>query len=259
MEEELSLAKSIALEAGAIMLSHFGQGTPHTLKPDHSPVTDADTEVHALVVKRISAAFPAHSLLGEEGVQPSASECVWVFDPVDGTVPFLRGVPTNVFALALVCGGVPVAGVVYDPYMKRLYHAVKGEGAFMNDEPIHTAATTELAHSYIETDGHRGFKDLLVLERARSAGVRFLSYSSTTYAHMLVASGQIEGVVFPPTNPWDAAAAKVIVEEAGGVTSDVRGKDQRYDGATGGFVSSCTPEYHAKLLALIAPSLPDAR
>ncbi len=255
MKGYMSIAKEIALEAGVIMTEHFGIGLEHTLKEDNSPLTIADKSIQELVTSRLEAAYPAHSLYGEEGKKIRESEFVWVFDPIDGTAPFLRGIPTNVFSLALVQNGVPMLGVVYDPYMKRLYHAIRGEGACMNDHPITTSYRTELPGSYIETDGHKGFKNLELFERARQENVRFLSYSSTVYAHMMVATGQLDGVVFPLPKAWDCAAAKVIVEEAGGITSDVHGNEQRYDVDTKGFVSACTPEFHTKLLALIAPSL----
>jgi myo-inositol-1(or 4)-monophosphatase len=256
MQDYLDIAKEIARESGAIMTNHFGIGVPHTLKPDdQSPVTEADTLIQELVTARLSAAYPEHSLYGEEGASMKESAFMWVFDPIDGTAPFLRGIPTNVFALALVKEGVPVVGVVYDPHLDRMYSASQGGGAFLNDTPISVSSRTELSHSYVETDGHRGFKNLDFFETGREAGMRFLSYSSTVYAHMLVAAGQLDGVVFPLPNPWDCAAAKVIVEEAGGTTSDVRGNQQRYDRETGGFISAGTPEFHEKLLALIAGSV----
>ncbi|MDB5237722.1 MAG: Myo-inositol(Or 4)-monophosphatase [Parcubacteria group bacterium] len=255
MDEYLTIAKELALEAGIIMTEYFGLGLQHTLKDDHSPVTEADHAIQSLVTQRLEAAYPGHSLYGEEGKKILESEFTWVFDPIDGTAAFMRGIPTNVFSLGLVRNGIPVLGVVYDPYMKRLYHAVQGEGAFMNDVRMRTSTRTELARSYIETDGHKKFKNLDFFERGRKEHVRFLSYSSTVYAHMLVACGQLDGVVFPACDPWDCAAAKVIVEEAGGTTSDIYGSDQRYDEQTRGFVSAGTPEFHAKLLALIAESV----
>ena len=252
MEDTLHLAKAVAIEAGDIMLDSFGLDTVHTLKADHSPLTAADTKVNALVIERIRTEFPEHSFLGEEGTQASESEYVWVFDPIDGTVPYMRGIPTNVFSLALVKDGIPILGVVYDPYMKRLYHAVKDGGAFMNDKPIHTSTRTDLSHTYIETDHHKGFTDLSILTRLMANDVRFLSYSSTVYGSALVASGQTEGVIFPGRKPWDAAAAKILIEEAGGTTSDITGNGQRYDRDLNGFIAGCTKEYHAKLLALIS-------
>jgi fructose-1,6-bisphosphatase/inositol monophosphatase family enzyme len=261
MREYMEIAKEIALEAGSVMTEHFGMGVQHTFKEDaHSvsnqyPVTEADQQIQQLVTSRLEAAYPAHSLYGEEGKKIKESEFVWVFDPIDGTAAFMRGIPTNVFSLALVHTGVPVLGVVYDPYLSRMYHAIRGEGAYLNDQPISTSSNTELAKSYIELDGHKGFKNMDLFERAREAGVRTLSYSSTVYANMLVATGQLEGVVFPLPNAWDCAAAKVIVEEAGGITSDVYGNEQRYDAETKGFVSAANPEFHQKLLGLIAASV----
>lgn len=255
MQPYLEVAKAVAHEAGGIMLESFDIGTPHTFKDDYTPLTEVDKQVNAHVLARLGAAFPEHSLLGEEGERATDSEYVWVFDPIDGTVPYLRGIPTNVFSLALVKDGEPILGVVYDPYLKRLYQAVKGEGAFLNGVRMATSDHIELSRTYIETDHHRGFKDLDLFQRLLEKDVRFLSYSSTVYSTMLVAAGQIEGVVYPGTKPWDAAAAKVIIEEAGGTTSDVRGNPQRYDAEINGFICSCTKEYHAKLLEVVEPSL----
>ncbi|KND49574.1 MAG: myo-inositol-1(or 4)-monophosphatase [Parcubacteria bacterium C7867-008] len=256
MDEQLKIAKEIALEAGVVMTQYFELGMRHTFKDDHSPLTKADELIQELVIKRLSEAYPEHSLLGEEGKQiQEGSTYTWVFDPIDGTAAFLRGVPTNVFSLGLTENGVPVLGVVYDPYTKRLYSAVRGQGACMNDVSINASSHADLARSYIATDGHSGFKDLTFFERARIERVRCLSYSSTVYASMMVASGQLQGVVLPLGNPWDSAAAKVIVEEAGGVTSDLYGNDQRYDTQTKGFVCAGNANFHSKLLELIAPSI----
>ncbi|MBU2103891.1 inositol monophosphatase [Patescibacteria group bacterium] len=255
MQDYLEVATKIAYEAGAIMKEVFAQGVAHTIKSDHSPVTDADKRINELVIQRIGQAYPTDSVLGEEGREMQESSHTWVCDPIDGTAAFMRGIPVSVFSLALVVDGEPQIGVVYDPHLDRLYTASKGGGAFMNGTPILTAENTELAHSYIETDGHSGFKNLSFFERALAADVRLLSFSSTIYAHMLVATGQIQGVVFPRTSPWDAASAKIIVEEAGGTTSDVHGKNQRYDRDISGLVSSCSEAFHKNLLALIAPSV----
>ncbi|MEK7510924.1 MAG: inositol monophosphatase [Patescibacteria group bacterium] len=255
MPHYLDIAKAVALEAGGLMTNAFGIGVPHAYKDDYTPVSEVDTQVNALVITRLSEAFPEHCLLGEEGSCTKESEYTWVFDPIDGTAPYVRGIPTNVFSLGLVKNGVPVLGVVYDPYMDRLYHAVQGESAFLNGERIHTSAHTELSRTYIETDNHRGFKDMTLFQRLLDADVRFLSYSSTVYSTMLVAAGQIEGVVYPGTKPWDAAAAKVIIEEAGGVVTDKEGNEQRYDGPINGFIAACTRDYHDKLRAVVGPSL----
>lgn len=259
MERYLEIATEVALEAGSIMLAHFSAGTEHVLKADHTPLTKADTLVNELVLRRLSEAFPEHSLLGEEGSVMRDSEYLWVFDPIDGTAPYLRGIPVNVFSLALVRDGVPILGVVYDPYLNRLFHAVSGKGAYVNGEPIRTSKQRTLARSAIAIDGFRGFKDLEFLEALRKEQSRFYSFGSTVYAHMLVASGQLDGVIFPLVRPtWDSAAAKILIEEAGGVTSDLFGNTQRFDAPIQGFVSAGNPAFHRELLALIEKSLPQA-
>lgn len=245
----------LAREAGTLMIDAFRIGLRHDLKDDYTPVSEVDKRVNDLVIERLSSAFPDHALLGEEGSKMKESKYVWVFDPIDGTAPYVRGIPTNVFSLALVKDGEPVLGVVYDPYLDRLYSAITGEGAFLNGESMRTSARTDLPRTYIETDHHRGLKDVLLFQRLLDNDVRFLSYSSTVYSSMLAASGQIEGVVYPGRKPWDAAAAKVIIEEAGGVMTDMQGGEQRYDKEINGFIIACTKEYHAKLLEVVGPSL----
>lgn len=256
MNDFLATAKAVAKEAGSIMLESFGLDTVHTLKEDHSPITEADRRINAMVIERLEAQFPEHSLLGEEGEKLHGNPLVWVFDPIDGTAPYLRGIPTNVFSLALVENGEPILGVVYDPYMKRLYHAIKGRGAYLNDVLMHTSARVDLARTYTVLATARGYTDLAYLEHMREQEIRFFKYGSAVYGHMLVASGQVEGTILSGGKPWDAAAAKIIIEEAGGITSDIHGNVQRYDGKIAGFVAAGTPEYHRQLLALIAPSLP---
>ncbi|HRH55747.1 MAG TPA: inositol monophosphatase [Candidatus Paceibacterota bacterium] len=256
MEEFLSAAKNIAYEAGARMREGFEQGQDHTFKEDRSPITETDSAVNALVLKRLTEAFPTHRLLGEEGGRDIESSYTWVFDPIDGTAPYLRGIPTNVFSLALVKDGEPILGVVYDPHMDRLYHATQGNGAFVNETPLKTSTRTTLAYAYIAIEGYRGFKSLDFLEALRAQNTHFLTYSSVVYAHMLVASGQLEGVLFPLHNPWDAAAAKIIVEEAGGITSSGNGSSQRYDENLAGFVSAANEGVHAELIELMKPTFP---
>src|SRR6187402_3312603 len=106
MEEYLKIAKEIALEAGVTMTEYFTLGMVHTVKADNSPLTEADQRIQKLVVDRLTQAYPEHSLLGEEGEVQRDSKYVWVFDPIDGTAAFMRGIPTNVFSLALVEDGV---------------------------------------------------------------------------------------------------------------------------------------------------------
>lgn len=115
---EKNFASALAREAGVIIRSHFGFGIAKTVKEDSTPLTIADTTVNDLVVRKIQETFPDHDILAEEGSPPlRGKKDIWICDPIDGTVPFVQGVPTVTFALALVRDGVPILGVAYDPLL----------------------------------------------------------------------------------------------------------------------------------------------
>ena len=139
MEEYLKLAKEIAEGSAEIALKHFGFDVKSTWKSDNSPLTLADTEINTYVIEKIHKAYPNHSVVGEEESSTKKnSEYVWVCDPVDGTLPFSRGLPMFTFSLALVeqSTGLPLLVVVNDPIMKNMYWAYKGSGAYRNNQKI---------------------------------------------------------------------------------------------------------------------------
>lgn len=121
----LEFAKSIAYKAGEIMIKYFKGDNQASYKFDQTIVTKADTEINQYLIQRVKETFPTHSVDGEEE-QFGKSDYVWVCDPVDGTAMYARHIPVAVFSLALVIDGVPVVGVVYDPFTDSLYSATKG-------------------------------------------------------------------------------------------------------------------------------------
>jgi fructose-1,6-bisphosphatase/inositol monophosphatase family enzyme len=137
MEEYLEFAKGLAKQAGQIMLDYFDGDQQVEIKADNSPVTIADKTINDLVINEIAKAYPDHGVVGEEAsTDKQDQEYVWFCDPVDGTKAFTWGLPTAMFSLALVTKGRPVMGVAYDPFLKRMFTAVKGQGAFCNGEKI---------------------------------------------------------------------------------------------------------------------------
>jgi len=131
--EELGFAKKLATEAGEVMLKYFLSTEIATIeKSDKTLVTKADTDINRLVIDKISEKYPTHSVWGEEqSLEIEGSFYTWVCDPVDGTVPFAKGIPVSTFSLALVdSNGKSILGVVYDPFQKRLYEATRGGGLF---------------------------------------------------------------------------------------------------------------------------------
>ena len=135
LEEYLDFAKDIAKHAGEVMIKYFNQNNGANYKGDKTIVTLADTEINSYLIKRVKEKYPSHSVDGEEE-QFGKSDYVWVCDPVDGTAMYARHIPVAVFSLALVVKSEPIIGVVFDPFTNSLYTAIKGKGAYKNEEKI---------------------------------------------------------------------------------------------------------------------------
>lgn len=252
----LEFAKGLALRAGKIMLKHFAVGVAFTSKADTSRLTIADTAVNRMVIEEVDKQFPDHGVRGEEeSSQQDHHKMVWVCDPIDGTLPYSHGIPTNMFSLALVQDGLPIVGVTYDPYLKRLYSADKGKGAYLNDQLIKVSTSGLRANQSISGASDR---NLLyppgVYAACYDRQLQFFSHKSCVYSSMLVASGQFIGQVYGGQHSHDVAAVKVIVEEAGGKVTDLRGQQQRYNGPVYGALIS-NGVAHNDLIELIKPHL----
>jgi len=143
LAQYLEFAKKIAPKAGEIMLKYFALSEPGQIeqreKPDLSIVTVADEEINQLVIDEVEQTFPNHSVYGEEASSEKNSANVWVCDPINGTLVYSKHIPVSVFSLAFVRDGQPLVGVVYDPFQKRLYEAVSGQGAYLNGKRIHVS------------------------------------------------------------------------------------------------------------------------
>jgi len=159
---------------------------------------------------------------------------VWVCDPIDGTLHFASRTPLSCFSLALAENGESKVGLIYDVFSDRMYTAIKGEGAFMNGKPIHVSKKDLAPNTIIDEEWWPccGF-DIVPAVHALSQQTKayVMKIGSTVHATTLVARGDFAAVIFPGTEnkSMDIAAAKLIVEEAGGKVTDITGKDQRYD------------------------------
>lgn len=238
MEEYRKVAIDLARQAGEIMRKNFTIGMVKEWKEDLTPLTVTDTTINSLVIQVLSKHFPDHGILGEEeSYQAEGKEYVWVCDPLDGTIPFSHGSATFVFALSLVKNGEPILGVIYDPIVDRIVYAQKGKGATLNGKPIHVSARQKLDDkTMVNLDGGSSF--MYVREKLYNIGCFVSSLMSAQYASMLVGCGEYDAEIFRHKNPWDAAAVKIIIEEAGGKVTDLEGRDQRYDRQINGFIAS---------------------
>ncbi len=259
MNNYLETATELADSAGRIMLKYFDTGVAVSLKADNTPVTIADETINQMVIDRIASQYPTHGVIGEEAsVEKPNSSLQWVCDPIDGTLPYTLGIPTNVFSLALVEDGTPIVAVVADPYLDRTYTAVRGEGAFCNDVRIAVSDKTTFKGAIMNVSG-RSARNAVALggpiyAKLESLGTRMLHHSSLVYEAVQVAVGTFEAAVFTKRSPWDAAAGALLVTEAGGVVTDVNGSPQRYDQPINGTIFS-NGEIHHELQQIVARHL----
>ena len=185
-------------------------------------VSAADRDAETLIRRGLREARPDDGLLGEEGSQrESASGRVWVVDPLDGTTNFLYGFPQWAVSIALE----DVLGVVYDPVRDELFAAAVGDGATLNGKPLRMAAPPDLSTALIATgfgyDAERRERQGTVASRVlpRVRDIRRAGAAALDLAWL--AAGRVDGYYERGLNAWDWAAARIIVEEAGGAVYDL--------------------------------------
>lgn len=259
-----------ALRAGDVMRQYAGSAA--TWKGGNTPVTEADRIINDQFIKAVQQTYPCeHDVVGEElgyqandhavgSIHSGPAEKAWVLDPIDGTLPFMLGMGISTFAAALTDCGKPIAAVIYNPFTHELFAAEEGKGATLNGNPIHVSAASELKGQVFNTDGFIGKNgDLSGLPAKLCArGAKALRLYSSCYAAGLVAAGRLIGVTYGQEKPWDAAAAALIVTEAGGRVTDLYGRKQRYDGPINGAIFS-NGVIHDKLLRLVKRTLQETR
>jgi fructose-1,6-bisphosphatase/inositol monophosphatase family enzyme len=232
MEKYLEFAKDVAYAAGKITRKYFYGENGAGYKYDQTIVTKADTEINSYLIERVRATFPDHAVDGEEE-QFGASEYVWVCDPVDGTAMYARHIPVSVFSLALVKDGKPIVGVIYDSFTDNMYWATLGCGAYRNGVKINVSPLPFSGmRTIINTDAWPDAEyNLWEVYRELGKKTYTVGLGSIIRAASCVACGDFAAAIYPGTKHknCDIAAAKVIVEEAGGKVTDLFGREQRYD------------------------------
>jgi myo-inositol-1(or 4)-monophosphatase len=228
MPSYLETAIEIARESGALLADYFERRIPFELKGQYDLVTDADRASERLVVERLTAHFPQHGIVAEEGGgHESSSEYRWYVDPLDGTTNFAHGFPVFNVTLALERAGELIAGVVYDPTRDEMFAAERGGGAHLNGKPIRVSQATRLNDCLVATGfpsrkRHRDVNIHFFYQLAMmSHGVRRAGSAAIDLAY--IAAGRLDAYWEYSLNPWDVAAGLLIVEEAGGTVSDMQG------------------------------------
>ncbi|MFC4853482.1 inositol monophosphatase family protein [Actinophytocola glycyrrhizae] len=227
--DDLAVALRLADAADEITMARFlAADLVVDRKPDRSPVTDADTAVEDTVRAIIDELRPGDDVMGEERGGAVGDGRTWIVDPIDGTKNFLRGNPVWATLIALVDGGTPVVGVVSAPAFPRRWHASAGGGAWCGERRLRVSGVGALADAYLSTTDVR-------LWESRDTYLALMDACWETRAfgdfwqHVLVAEGALDLAAEPIAYPWDLAAVQVIVTEAGGRFTDLRG-EPRFDG-----------------------------
>ncbi len=228
-QQRLDCATDVALAAGRVLLDWFGRLDGYDKKGDVDLVSAADRASEALIVERLTYAFPNDTVVAEEGsASAGQSGWAWVVDPLDGTTNFVHGFPIFMVAIGLTHDGQRVAGVCHAPMSAETFVAARGRGATRNGRPIHVSPTTALAESLLATgfpyDRRAQLEALLrPVSRTLALAHDIRRTGSAAYDQCLVACGRLDGFFERGLKPWDTCAASLLVEEAGGRTSTWEG------------------------------------
>lgn len=202
------------------------EGLTVQVKSDGSPVTNADLEVNQIVQHTLLNVFPNDAWLSEESPDDSPrlhTQRVWILDPIDGTKPFIRGLPHYTISLALVEKGEPVIGVIFNPATQEYFCAIQGQQTTLNGQPIHVRTTSNPSgKTFLVNSGQINQPTLKAL-RTEHHCLPLLG--SIAYSIALVAAGEVDGVIYVgPQNEWDIAAGLLLVQGAGGLVFDCNQK-----------------------------------
>jgi histidinol-phosphatase len=238
-KEYAALLEAIAKEAHAMAMKYFrADGMRVERKRDGTSVTEADRAVEQMARAKVAASGLALDVLGEEmgggegGGAAGSNRARLIIDPIDGTEEFSRGIPTFGTLLAIEQNGELVAGMASAPALGARWWAYRGQGAFRDGRKIHVSNVTALTDAMVFTTGTGPSKD-----RAAQARIRRLPDSARNgrafggfWQHMLVAEGAIEAALDWTSKPWDLAPLGIIVEEAGGQSTNLKGERSIYTG-----------------------------
>ncbi len=230
-----SALKSTAIEAarcgGRILQEEAQKEISVHYKTVVNLVTDADRRAEQAIIEIIRTTYPDHHILAEERglAAPGPSPYKWLIDPLDGTTNFAHGFPAYCVSVGLEYQGRCILGVILDPTRQELFTAEAGHGAFVNDQPISVSRTQDLNAALLVTgfaydirENPKNNLDEFARFSLRTQGVRRIGSAALDLCY--VASGRFDGYWELQLYPWDCAAGVVILEEAGGMVTDLTGQ-----------------------------------
>jgi len=228
---EIGLLKEIVLVVGKYQMEMQKKLKTVNLKEDRSPFTEVDVNSEKTIIDKISKKFPDDGFLGEEtGETGGKSGRRWIIDPLDGTRPYIHGIPTYSILIALEDKGELTAGIIHFPALNETYWATLGGGAFCNGEKISTSNADKISESMASALGiveaAKEEKGKLLLKLLQKC--EYVYGFMDAYSYTSVAAGKLDFCVSLLDKPWDRAPAAIIVKEAGGTFGDLSGKETIY-------------------------------
>ncbi|KAF4516595.1 hypothetical protein B566_EDAN003342 [Ephemera danica] len=260
MHPALNIAVKAARRAGQIInrASNDLDLLKVTTKQPNDFVTEVDRAAELAIIETLQDAYPQHGILAEESGKTAGkgshdAEFQWIIDPLDGTTNFIHGLPQYAVSIALARNGVLEQAVIFDPNRNELFTASKGAGAFLNERRIRVSRRTKLQEALIGTgfpyrifDHVDAYIEIFKELTRRTAGQRRPGAASLDLAY--VACGRYDGFWEFGLAPWDMAAGALLISEAGGLVSDLRG-DGNYL-ASGNIVAGIHHALHGRLLEI---------
>jgi myo-inositol-1(or 4)-monophosphatase len=244
IRDRFEFAHSVIRKAGAVASDFFGRIGELTIrsKGSHDLVSEADINTEKMIRASLAERFPRDAFFGEESGAPviRAGEGVWVVDPIDGTQPFLCGMPNWCISIAFVLDGKLEFGLVYNPPCDELFAGGKAFPATVNDKPIYASTATELSAGLVSIGfSPRSSHAFLFgsLRKLLAQKGMFFRNGSGALSLVYVGAGRLLGHVEPHMYSWDCLGAMAIIEAAGGRVSEYLTEDALLKGnrvVTGG-------------------------
>ncbi|MDN4608980.1 inositol monophosphatase family protein [Sporosarcina highlanderae] len=225
-------AKSLIKEAGhKIRVSFYKTIDVESKAEANDLVTNIDRDIEQFFIRRIKEDFPNHRIFGEEGFGDeieSLEGIIWMLDPIDGTMNFVHQKRNFAISLGIYSDDVGMLGYIYDVMNDDFYHAVKGEGAYFNDEKLPMLENTPIEESIIGVNAswvapNRRIEHMPIAEMVhRCRGTR--SYGSAAIELAYVSSGRIDAYLSLRLSPWDIAGGMIIAKEVGAIVTNMKGE-----------------------------------
>ncbi len=253
LDEFAAFAGQLADASRAQLRAVIGQPVEADPKGDGSPVTAVDRAVEARLREMIAARYPDHGIVGEEhGATAPERALVWALDPIDGTLPFLAGLPVFGTLIALLHDGAPLIGVIDMPATEQRWLGCQGRPSTLNGAPIRTRPCPALSEALISTSNpdFYGAADRPALDRLKAA-TRWTVYGGPCLAYGQLASGRTDLGMDVAFDPYDYLALVPVIEGAGGVITDWRGAPLTL-GSGDRILAAGDPARHAEALEILA-------